>query len=327
MVREPREGNFININNSDKKVGSKAAVVYSYDYRISLYGLEKLHPFDILKYEKIYSELIKEEILKPEDIFVPEKITLEEIKLIHSDSFINSLNDSEKVASYLEAPQMSKLPSFMIKNKIIEPFKRASGGTLKAAEKALECGIGINIGGGYHHAMPDKGEGFCIFADIPIAIRKLQKSGKIKRALIVDLDVHQGNGTIVSLGEDDSTYTFSMHESDIYPLDKKSGDLDIGLKSESGDSEVMQNLEKVISGVFDASKPDIVFYVAGCDMLEGDPLAHLKMTEQGIVKRDKRVVDECIKRQIPFVMTLGGGYSKNAWHAQFLSIKNILTQK
>ena len=325
-VKEPRSGNIISINNSDKKVESRAVVVYSYNYRISLYGLEKLHPFDILKYEKIYTGLVKDGVFKPEDVFVPEEISQEDILLIHTESFIQSLKNPKSVATYLEAPQMAMLPSFIVNRKIITPFKRSTGGTLLAAEQALNCGIAINIGGGYHHAKPEAGEGFCLFADIPIAIRKLQKEGKIKKALIVDLDVHQGNGTIVSLGEkDDSTFTFSMHEGDIYPFPKEKGDLDIELQAGDSDLEVMEKLESVINQVFDKSSPDIVFYLAGCDMLQGDPLANLAMTENGIVKRDQRIIDECIKRQIPVVMLLGGGYSKNAWHAQYLSIKNILT--
>ena len=327
-VKEPRSGNIISIDNTDRKVGSRAAVVYSSSYRIFLYGLEKLHPFDILKYEKIYSGLVKDKIFKSEDVFVPEEITEKEIRLIHTANFIKSIQDSEHVAAYLEAPQMALLPSSIVTKRIVAPFKRSTGGTLLAAEQALKCGIAINIGGGYHHAKPDAGEGFCIFADIPIAIRKLQKEGKIKKALIVDLDVHQGNGTIVSLGEqDDSTFTFSIHEDDIYPFPKEKGDLDIGLPAGTDDNVIMKKLKEILSKVFDRADPDIVFYLAGCDMLKGDPLANFAMTEEGIVKRDQRIIDECIKRQIPVVMLLGGGYSKNAWHAQYLSIKNILTAK
>ena len=305
-------------------VDGKIAVVYSSRYGIYLYGLEKLHPFDIKKYEEIYTELVRNKELAPENIFVPGPLADKDILLVQTQDFLNSLNDSDTIAEYLEAPQTAYLPVSVLKSRIIQPFRTASGGTLLAAEKALEFGTGINIGGGYHHAKPFCGEGFCIFADIPIAIRKLQKEGKIRRALVIDLDVHQGNGTALCLDKDDQVFTFSMHEGDIYPVPKEHSDLDIEMNAGDGDREVLEKLEFVFPKIFEQAAPDIVFYVAGCDMLAGDPLADMQMTETGIKKRDAMVIQECWKRNIPVVMTLGGGYSKNAWHVQYESIKNIL---
>lgn len=315
QVQEPRDG---------KVTENNCAVIYSYDYKISIYGLEKLHPFEIRKYEKIYKQLVDDGVLKPEQVFVPETLTEEDILLVHSKDFLKSLEKPSKVARYLEADQTAILPASVMKEKVIAPFRLASGGTLLAGRKALDCGVAINIGGGYHHAKPDKGEGFCIFADIPIAIRKLQKEGKIKRALIIDLDVHQGNGTAVCLENDDSTFTFSMHQGNIYPVPKENSDMDIELNFGEGDEQILPKIEKVLPELFEKAKPDIVFYVAGCDTLNGDPLASLAMTESGIVKRDDMVINACRSRKIPVVMTLAGGYSSNAWRAQYNSIKNIL---
>ena len=317
QVQEPRDG---------KVTGNNCAIVYSYNYKISIYGLEKLHPFEIRKYEKIYTQLIEDGVLKPEEVFVPETLTDDDILLVHSKEFIKSLDSSRKVARYLEADQTAMLPASVMKEKIVAPFRLASGGTLLAARQALKCGTAVNIGGGYHHAKPDKGEGFCIFADIPIAIRKLQEEGKIKRALIIDLDVHQGNGTAVCLADDDSTFTFSMHQGDIYPVPKEESDLDVELAFGEGDNEILPKVKKILPELFEKANPDIVFYVAGCDMLNGDPLASLAMTEKGIVKRDDMVIQACRKRKIPVVMTLAGGYSPNAWRAQYKSIKNILSK-
>jgi len=305
-------------------LNGKVAIVYSYNYSIRVFGLEKLHPFDIRKYEKIYSSLVKDGVLDPEQVFVPEQITDDDILLVQSQSFLDSLEKPKIVAGYLEAPQTALLPAGVVKKKMLAPFRSASGGTMLAARQALDGGIGINIGGGYHHAKPDVGEGFCIFADIPIAIRKLQQEALIKKALVIDLDVHQGNGNAVCLADDDSTYTFSMHQAEIYPIPKEESDLDLELLSGEGDVQVLERLAKALPKVFDASKPDIVFYVAGCDMLNGDPLASLAMTEDGIVKRDQMVINACAKRQIPVVMTLGGGYSKYAWRSQYKSIRNII---
>jgi len=136
--------------------------------------------------------------------------------------------------------------------------------------------------------------------------------------------VHQGNGTAVCLADDDTTFTFSMHQGNIYPVPKEESDLDIELTFGEGDEQILPKIEKVLPELFEKAKPDIVFYVAGCDMLNGDPLASLAMTENGIVKRDVMVIETCRKRKIPVVMTLAGGYSQNAWQAQYKSIKKIL---
>lgn len=315
QVTQPRDG---------KVIQNRYAIIYAYGYQISLYGLEKLHPFDIRKYEKIYTALINDGIITPQDVFVPSPLTEKEILLIHSEEFIKSLEKASNISAYLEAPQMKMLPVSVLKEKIILPFQLASGGTLLAAEEALKCGVAINIGGGYHHAKPDYGEGFCIFADIPIAIRKLQEDGKIKRALIIDFDVHQGNGTAVCLAADESTFTFSMHQEDIYPNPKEESDMDVELTAGEGDKNVMKKVKRILPELFRKAKPDIVFYVAGCDMLKGDPLASIEMSEKGIAERDFLIINECRKRGIPVVMTLAGGYSPNAWRAQYKSIANIL---
>ncbi|MCK4913909.1 MAG: hypothetical protein KAS69_04860 [Planctomycetes bacterium] len=308
----------------EKLQAGHVAVVYSKNYQISFIGLENLHPFDIHKYAKIHKQLVKDNLFKARDVHKPKPITKEDILLVHSQEFLDSLKRSQTVAKYLEAPMVKFFPSGIVDHCALRPFRYASGGTLLAARKALESGIAINIGGGYHHAKPDNGEGFCIYADMPIAIRKLQNEGRISSVLIIDLDVHQGNGTVVCLANDDSTFTFSMHQGDIYPIPKEQSDLDIELDSGIGDRKYLRILLKHLPKLFELAKPNIVFYQAGCDTLADDPLASLNMTEQGIVNRDAKVVEACVLRGIPVVMTTGGGYSKNAWHAQYSSIRNII---
>lgn len=313
-----------NLKSTDRTMLSPIPIIYSPKFKISLMGLEKLHPFDIAKYDKIYSQLEKEGFVTQKSVIVPNLITDDQLKLIHTQEYLDSLSDPAEVSIYLEVPVISKIPKKLLKSNLIDRFKLASGGTIEASEQALKKGYAVLIGGGYHHAKPSKGEGFCVIADVPIAIKKLQKEQKIKRALIIDTDVHQGNGTILCLKDDPSTFTFSMHEKGIYPTPKEKGDLDIELASGMEDNEYLQELAKQLPIIFSKAKPDIVFYVAGCDTLHDDPLANLKMTHQGIVKRDLMVAKYCYKKQIPFVMTLAGGYSKNAWKAQYLSIKNII---
>ena len=314
-VSEPREGRPLN---------KRVAIVYSSKYQISLGGLERLHPFDIHKYRHIYTQIVKDGLVLPEDVYVPEPISEQEILRVHTPRFLESLRRSGAVAAYLEAPPVAILPAFVVERGLLGPIRHATGGTLLAARKALECGVAINIGGGYHHAKPDAGEGFCVYADIPIAVRALQAEGKIRRVLVVDLDVHQGNGTAVCFSGDGDVFTFSMHQADIYPIPKERSDLDVDLLDGDGDEQVLRLLAEHLPDLFEKAKPDIVFVVAGCDMLDGDPLASLTMTLEGIVERDSKVVDECVRRGAPVVVTLGGGYSADAWRVQYAGIRRII---
>ena len=301
------------------------SVVYSPEYLIDLGGMEKMHPFDIRKYEKIYDALLKGGLVTAADVHKPSALTVEEMRLIHTQDYLERLKKRSNITKYLEADALKFYPG-SLDTAVLQPFRVASGGTILAARKALATGIGINIGGGYHHAKPDIGEGFCVYADIPIAIRKLQQEGLIKRALVIDVDVHQGNGTAECLADDDSTFTFSMHQGDIYPIPKSTGDRDIEMKAGDGDEQFMKVLDQQLDQIIDLADADICFIVGGCDTLEGDPLANLAMTEAGIGLRDAMIIDRCVKRNIPVVLTLSGGYSKNAWRSQYLSINGLIQE-
>ena len=308
---------------SEPKLPFNVRVVYSPGYLINLGGMEKMHPFDIRKYEKIHNGLIADGLLSEEQTLNPAPLTEDDLLLIHTKEYLEELKLRKKVAEYLEAPVLQFAP-LSLGRAVLEPFRRASGGTLLAAREALQSGIAINLGGGYHHAKPDRGEGFCLYADVPIAIRKLQSESLIKRAIVIDVDVHQGNGTIVCLPDDDSTFTFSMHQGNIYPIPKETGDLDVELSSGMEDEQYLEILAEYLPKILDDSQADICFIVGGCDPLDGDPLASLKMTAEGIVKRDHAIVQACVERNLPVVLTLSGGYSPAAWKSQYLSIKNLI---
>ena len=314
-VKSPRDG---------VPIGRRVAVVYSKHYQINLAGVEKLHPFDINKYARIYLQLQTEGLLRPADVFVPKPVTEREVLLVHTPAFLESLKDSANVARYLEAPAVRFVPAKLVDAGILSAFRHATGGTIEAARLAIKHGIAINLAGGYHHTKPDAGEGFNVYADLAIAIRVLQREGLVRRAMVVDLDVHQGNGTAVIFAGDDDVYTFSMHEDDIYPIPKAASDLDVELPAGTGDEAYLKELRRHLPPAFAAARPEIVFIQAGCDTLAGDPLARLKMTPDGIRRRDAIVVDACAQRGIPVVMTLGGGYSKNAWQAQYGSIARTI---
>jgi len=309
-VKQPRAGRGI----------GRVAIVYSQRYQVDLGGLEKLHSFDIRKYGKIYLKLVTDGHIAPADVFVPDELTREQILLVHTEGFLASLDDSKNVARYLEAPYVALMPASAVDSGILKPMRYAAGGTILAGREAIKHGIAVNIGGGFHHAKPDAGEGFNVYADIAIAIRELRRQGLIRRALVVDLDVHQGNGTAVIFAGDDDVFTFSMHQRDIYPIPKAVSDLDVELDRGADDETYLKLLAEHLPKVFDAARPDIVFLQAGCDTLDGDPLAGLAMTAGGIVRRDAMVIDECVRRGVPVAMTLGGGYSRDAWAVQYESI-------
>jgi histone deacetylase 11 len=314
-VRHPREG---------VPAEGRLCIVYSQGYQIDLGGFERLHRFDIHKYAHIYRQLVKDGLIEAAQVHVPEPISEQDLRRVHTDGYLQRLRRPAYVARYLELAPAALLPASVIDAGILAPFRHATGGTLKAARLALEHGMAVNLGGGYHHAEPDRGGGFCIYADMPIAVRVLQAEGRIRRALIVDLDVHQGNGTAVCFAGDDDVFTFDMYEEGIYPMPKQPVDLDVPLPAGVGDEEYLDLLARHLPEAFDRARPDLMILQAGVDSLAGDPLANMRLTPQGIVRRDCMVFAEAGRRQVPIVMVLGGGYSKQAWRAQYASIRHLV---
>jgi len=314
-VKTPRPG---------RAIGRKVALVYSKHYDINLGGAEKLHPFDIHKYAKIYLELQREGYVRPEDVFVPRPVSQDEVLLVHTPEFLESLADSRTVARYLEAGIVGWMPAALVDAGILNAFRWSTGGTIEAGRQALQHGIAINLGGGYHHAKSGAGGGFNVYNDLAIAIRVLRREGRITRACVVDLDVHQGNGTAAIFAGDEAAFTFSMHQRGIYPIPRETSDLDIELPAGTDDEAYLEALREALPDVLDRAKPDLVFLQAGCDTLAGDPLAGLAMTAEGIVRRDAVVIDACVERGIPVAVTLGGGYSPGAWSAQYRSIARTI---
>lgn len=301
-------------------------VVYSDAYQIRLGGKEKLHPFDINKYQHIYLQLVRDGLISPRDVHVPQPISRRDLLRVHSPEYLDNLTQPAMIARYLEFGPLAIVPAGFSDAAILQPFRAATGGTVLAARLALAHGIAINLGGGYHHAEPDRGGGFCIYADMPIAIRTLQDEGLIERALIVDLDVHQGNGTALCVAARDDVYTLDLHQRGIYPIPKEQNDRDVPLPAGMTDEAYMAVLREELPRAFEAASPDIVFYQSGVDGLAGDPLANFELTIEGMVARDEMVIAEAQRRGVPIVMVLGGGYSQDAWRAQYRSVRNLLEQ-
>jgi len=302
---------------------NKVAIVYSQKYHVDFWGFEKLHPHP-QKYGNLYLALLKDGFDRSEDVFVPDEVTDDQILLAHSELLLENLQHSKNIAHYMEVPLMKAVPIGLLDSGLLKSFRRQTGGTITAARLAMDHGIGVNLGGGWHHAKRDAGEGFCIYNDLAIAIRVLQAEGIIRRALVIDLDVHQGNGTAEIFEDDDSVYTFSMHQGNIYPVPKATSDWDIELKSGVDDGTYLTVLAGALDKMFDEVEFDIVFLQGGADVLRGDQLASLNVSPLGLVLRDAMVIDKCVKHKVPVVTTLGGGYQNDSWKAQYASIKRTL---
>lgn len=314
-VRQPRAGAPLN---------GRLCLVYSERYQIRFGGFERLHSFDIHKYARIYTQLVADGRVRPSDVYVPECVAPADLPRVHTPEYLQQLRSPRAVAEYLEFGPAALLPPGLLEPVLVRPFRYATGGTLLAARLALEHGLAINLGGGYHHAEPERGGGFCIFADMPVAIRALQAENRVARVLVMDLDVHQGNGTVACLAGDERVFTFDMHERDIYPHPKARATLDVPLERGTDDATYLDLLRRHLPVVFTLSQPDLVFYQAGVDPLAGDPLAHLALTPEGLVARDELVVSTAVQRRVPLVMVLGGGYSRQAWKVQCRSIRNLI---
>lgn len=210
---------------------------------------------------------------------------------------------------------------------LVQRARAAVGGTLQAARDALRVGIGVVLGGGTHHAFADHGAGYCLFNDIAVAIRWLQAAGQIERAAILDLDVHQGNGTAEIFADDATVFTFSVHGAGNWPYRKSQSDWDIALPDGTGDAEYLSSIKPALEQIFEQSHPQLVFYQAGVDPLENDRLGRLAMSHEGLRRRDRLVVEFCAAAGCPLVVTMGGGYAvpiEDSVQAHAFTVQEVL---
>lgn len=258
------------------------------------------HRFPIEKYALLRDAVIAEGLVA--DVHEPARATVEELERVHTPEYVARLTRGTLSDAEL------RLLGFPWSPALVERSYRAGGGTLGAARQALEDGVAMNLAGGTHHAFPDRGEGFCVFNDVAIAVRTLRAEGRIRRAAIVDLDVHQGNGTHAIFADDAETYTFSMHGGRNYPFHKVPGTLDIELSDGIGDDDYLALLAESLPRVLREGRPDLVVYLAGADPHERDRLGRLKLTFAGLERRDAMVLEACREVGIPVAITIAGGY-------------------
>jgi acetoin utilization deacetylase AcuC-like enzyme len=224
------------------------------------------------------------------------------IELVHDPVYVKSFLDGT-----IDAAAMRRI-GFPWSEQLVKRTLASVGGTVAATHEALSAGWGGTLAGGTHHAFSGEGSGFCVFNDIAVAIRSLQRNDPTTRAAVIDLDVHQGDGTAHIFRDDDSVLTLSLHCKNNFPLRKQHSKIDVELESQTGDDVYLQNLAAVLPRVFDF-RPDVVFYQSGVDTLKSDTLGRLALTEGGLRERDRMVMTSVASRSIPLVVTLGGGYS------------------
>src|SRR5882672_102055 len=261
------------------------------------------HPFPMSKYPLLKAQLLDEGVLAAGDLLEPEPLDRETLDLVHTADYLNKLESSGLSATEQRRLGLPWSESLWLRSRL------ASGGTLLAARAALAGGLAGNLAGGTHHAFADHGEGFCVLNDVAIAVAKLRVEGAIERAAIIDLDVHQGNGTAAIFEGTDEVFTFSMHGERNYPTAKMRSDLDVALKDGVGDAEYLDSLQCHLPMVLDNAEADIAFYLAGVDVAAGDRYGKLALSEAGIRARDLAVIEAVRGRGIPLVIVLGGGYA------------------
>jgi acetoin utilization deacetylase AcuC-like enzyme len=282
-----------------KKFGFK--FVYSSSYWMLNAGK---HIFQVQKY-RILNERLLELGARKESFLLPGPASDEDVLSVHTAKYLRKLKTgtlSTLEIQALEIPYSPELVKFAL---------LSTGGTILTASEALKDGIAVHLGGGFHHAFPDHGEGFCVLNDVAVAAAKMLAEGRVRKAMIVDCDLHQGNGTAAAFAKESRVFTFSIHQMDVYPSEKIPSSLDVGLWSGDGDTAYLAALKEHFPRLYAEFRPDLVIYVAGADPYRGDQLGGLDLTIPGLRERDAIVIGEARKLRIPVAVVLAGGYASD----------------
>lgn len=271
--------------------------------------LPPTHRFPMDKYRRLRRHVATSEIHRRDVLLVPPAASDEQLSLCHCRDYIERVKEGT-----LSVAEVRRI-GFPWSPKMTERSRRSTGATIAAARSALQDGIAANLAGGTHHAFSDAGEGYCVFNDAAVAIRVLQHEGLITHACVIDLDVHQGNGTASILRDDPTAFTLSMHGAKNFPLRKVPSDLDVPLEDGTDDRTYMDKLEEALAQL-DRQRAlqdgfDLAIYLAGADPYEGDRLGRMSLTKAGLQARDRRVLDWCLQRSIPVAVAMSGGYAKD----------------
>jgi acetoin utilization deacetylase AcuC-like enzyme len=292
-------------------------VVYHEQYDLNLGA----HVFPSQKFRLIAEALLAEKIAAPEDFARPDAARDEDILRVHTPEWVRKLKTGTLTASdvmLLEIPYSREL---------VEAVWLAAGGSILAAQCALRDGFGANLGGGFHHAYPDHGEGFCAIHDVAVAIRRLQADGAIRKAMVVDTDVHHGNGTAAIFRKDPSVFTLSIHQENNYPALKPPSTIDLHMMDRADDDEYLDALIPAVQKALEEFRPELLFYVGGADPFCEDQLGGLSLTKKGLMERDRRVFAEARLRGIPVATALAGGYARRVEDTVRIHVNTILAAR
>jgi len=279
------------------------------------------HVFPSQKFRLIAEQLLREGIAVAGDFVRPSPAGDDDLLRVHTPEWVNKLKTGTLTAGdvmKLEVPYSPEL---------VEAVWLAAGGTILAAQCALRDGFGANLSGGFHHAYPGHGEGFCAIHDVAVAIRRLQADGAIQKAMVVDTDVHHGNGTAAIFGKDSSVFTISIHQENDYPAHKPPSTIDLNMMDRADDDEYLATLIPTVQQALDEFCPEMVFYVGGADPYCEDQLGGLSLTKKGLMERDRRVFEEARRRDIPVANTLAGGYARNVEDTVRIHVNTILAAR
>jgi acetoin utilization deacetylase AcuC-like enzyme len=292
-------------------------LVYHEKYDLNLGA----HVFPSQKFRMIAEALRKEGIASGEDFLAPEPALDKDLLRVHTADWVGKMKSGTLTASEamkLEVPYSTELR---------DAVWLATGGSILAAQSALRDGFGCNLGGGFHHAYPGHGEGFCAIHDVAVAIRKLQSDGAIRKALVVDTDVHHGNGTAAIFAKDESVFTLSIHQENNYPAYKPPSNVDLNMWDRADDDEYLGELMPAVMKALDEFEPDLLFYVGGADPFCEDQLGGLALTKKGLKERDRQVFEEARRRGIPVATALAGGYAQRVEDTVRIHVNTIVAAR
>jgi acetoin utilization deacetylase AcuC-like enzyme len=279
------------------------------------------HVFPSQKFRLIYEMLLREGIATKDDFLRPDPAADEDLLRVHTQDWVRKLKTDALTASDVMKLEVPYSPEQ------VEAVWLAAGGSILAGQAALRDGFGSNLSGGFHHAYPGHGEGFCAIHDVAVAIRKLQADGAVKKAMVVDTDVHHGNGTAAIFQSDPTVFTISIHQENNYPAHKPPSSIDLNMDDRADDDEYVGALIPAVQKALDEFRPEILFYVGGADPYCEDQLGGLSLTKEGLRTRDRKVFEEARRRKIPVATTLAGGYARRVEDTVRIHVNTILAAR